>query len=208
MTDNPNPPRKKLRLGLILGGAVVALAIGLGVGVLARPYVYSGIVIQSSQPAPAMTGLVYDDGTSVDLAALRGEAVLIYFGYTHCPDLCPATLSTVNKALEELGSDADRINTFMVTVDPERDHLEDLGDYVRHFDDRFRGIWGSEADVRSVATQYGVHFEYDEADEAGDYLVAHSTQLLVVDPDGVLRLTYPAGVTPNELSSDLKELLK
>jgi protein SCO1/2 len=154
-----------------------------------------------------MDGLLYDDGQPVDIDALEGEVVLVYFGYTHCPDLCPTMLSTVDRALEGLGEAADRVETLMVTVDPERDTPEYLADYVTHFNERFRGVWGTEDDVRSVATSYGVHFEYDEPGADGSYLIGHSASLLAIDPEGVLRIVYPVGTEADALRADLKELL-
>lgn len=172
-----------------------------------RPHVFSGAVLQASTPAPEMEGLVYDDGEPVDIDALKGEVVLVYFGYTHCPDLCPTMLSTVNRALEGLGEEADQVETLMVTVDPVRDTPEYLADYVTHFNEGFRGVWGTEDDVRSVATSYGVHFEYDEPGADGNYLIGHTASLLAIDPEGVLRIVYPVGTEAEGLKADLKELL-
>ena len=187
--------------------AIAFLAAGFAAGVLFRPYVFSGSVIQSSEPAPPMTGLVFDDGTPVDLKAMRGDVVLVYFGYTHCPDLCPTMLSTVHQARNGLGADAHRVHMLMVTVDPGRDHIEDLGDYVRHFDEDFRGVWGPEPDVRSVATRYGIHYSYEDEAATDDYLVAHTASLLAIDPDGALRLLYQVGVTAEDLERDLREMI-
>lgn len=192
---------------LLAGGALLVLAVLLATGAF-RPYVFSGTVIQSSAPAPAMTGLTYDNGDPVDLTALRGDVVLVYFGYTHCPDLCPAMLSAVDKAVDALGGDGDRVSAMMVTVDPKRDQPAYLGEYVRHFNDDFHGVWGTKDEVRSVATQYGVHFQHEEADAEGNYLVAHTATLMAIDPDGVLRLVYPVGVTADELRRDMRELLR
>ena len=205
--ESPARPPRARWPWFLLGGLVVVL-LGLWVGGLLRPYVFNGTVIQSDAKAAPMTSLVYDNGEPVDLEPLRGEVVLIYFGYTHCPDLCPTMLSTVDASLDGLGDRADRVHTFMVTVDPTRDDQEYVGDYVRFFDDRFRGVWGSEQDVRLVATKYGVHFEYDEPDEDGNYLVAHTASLMAIDTDGVLRVVYPVGVTEEQLTSDLRELLR
>lgn len=172
-----------------------------------RPHVFSGSVLQASMPAPEMEGLVYDNREPVDIDELRGEVVLVYFGYTHCPDLCPTMLSTVNRALEGLGDDAGKVETLMVTVDPERDTPEYLAEYVDHFNESFRGVWGTEDDVRSVATKYGVHFEYDEPGEDGSYLIGHTASLLAIDREGVLRIVYPVGTQAESLRADLEELL-
>lgn len=153
-----------------------------------------------------MAGLVYDDGEPVDIAGLRGDVVLIYFGYTHCPDLCPTMLSTVNRALDGLDAAAGRVHMLVVTVDPRRDSPELLSEYVGHFNDNFRGVWGDEETVRSVASTYGVHFEYDEP-VGDDYLVGHTASLMLIDPEGVLRIVYPTGIHAGDLEKDLEELL-
>ena len=205
--ESPADSPRALWPWLLLGGLALVL-LTLWVSGLLRPYVFNGTVIQSDAKAAPMTNLVYDDGEPVDLDALDGEVVLVYFGYTHCPDLCPTMLATVDASLDDLGSRADRVNTFMVTVDPDRDDREYVGEYVRFFDDRFRGVWGSEQDVRFVATKYGVHFEHDEPDEDGNYLVGHTASLMAIDTNGVLRVVYPVGVTHEQLTSDLRELLR
>lgn len=175
---------------------------------LLRPHVYAGTVVQSSEPAPAMEGLTYAEGGEVDLEALRDDVVLVYFGYTHCPDLCPTTLSTAARAIEGLGSGGEDVTTMMVTVDPGRDTPELLAEYVAHFDERFRGVWGTEDQVRSVATRYGVTFEYEDPAADGSYEVGHTATLLAIDPQGALRLVYPVGVTAEDLERDLGELLR
>lgn len=191
-----------------LGTAVVVLVlVGLVVTGTLRPYVFSGTVIQSNTPAPPMDPLVYDNGDPVEIDALLGDVVLIYFGYTNCPDLCPTMLATVDRALGTLGERAERVKTMMVTVDPGRDSREFVGHYVRLFNSGFRGVWGSEQDVWSVATKYGVFFDYEEPDENRDYWVTHTASLMAVDPEGVLRLVYPVGVTAEELVRDLMELV-
>lgn len=191
---------------------VAGLSLPLLLGVLVifgplRPHVFSGSVLQASTPAPDMDGLIYDNGDPVNIESLRGGVVLVYFGYTHCPDLCPTMLSTVKRALEGLGEDAAKVETLMVTVDPNRDTPAYLAEYVGHFNESFRGVWGTEDDVRSVATKYGVHFEYDEPGADGDYLIGHTASLLAIDPDGVLRIVYPVGTEASALRADLEELL-
>jgi cytochrome oxidase Cu insertion factor (SCO1/SenC/PrrC family) len=181
----------------------------LAIAVIAifRPHVYSGVVLQSSEPAPAMDGLVYDTGEPVDVDALEGDVVLVYFGYTYCPDICPAMLGTVARAIDDLGDRAERVKAMMVTVDPTRDTPEVLSEYVAYFGEGIRGVWGSEGDVRSVASGYGVTFSYDEPLADGSYLVAHTGSLFAIDPEGALRIVYPVELTAEALAADLRELL-
>jgi protein SCO1/2 len=206
-TSAGSPPRRRRWLWLV-GAAVVALVAGVIAGGLFRPYVFAGSVIQSSEPAPSMDRLVYGNGESVELSDYAGDVVLVYFGYTHCPDLCPEMLSAVDRTVGSLGAYGERVHTMMVTVDPERDGPEFLDAYVNHFNPRFEGVWGSVEDVRAVATKYGVHFEYDLPDESGNYFVTHTAKLMAIDTEGVLRLLYPVGVTAEELTRDMRELLR
>lgn len=207
-TQTQGPPARPRRKWLWpVMGAVIGILLGVAVLSVFRPHVFSGVVLQSSDPAPVMDGLVYTDGQPVDIAALRGNVVFVYFGYTYCPDVCPLTLGTVDDALDDLGDAADRVKTIMVTVDPERDTPEVLESYVAAFNDEFRGVLGQEPDIRSVATQYGVTYQYEEEAADGSYLVSHTASLLAIDPEGALRVIYPFGVTAEELSADLGELL-
>lgn len=209
ITEKPRPSpetstNSSRRIWAVLTG-IVLLAVGVVLGFGFRPYVYAGTVLQSSEPAPSMAHLVYDDGSPVDLVSSQDKVVLVYFGYTNCPDLCPTMLSEIDGAVDSLGDDATRVETIMVTVDPERDQPESLGRYVRTFNEDFRGVWGERTSVFGVATRYGVHFEADDSGE--DYLIAHTSTLLAIDPEGVLRLAYPAGVTSEELATDIEALL-
>ena len=205
MTTDESVPRMKRRwlwvaipAGLLLMFAVFSMF---------RPHVYAGVVLQSSDPAPSMTGLVYDNGEPVELSALAGDVVLVYFGYTYCPDLCPTMLATVARAMDDVGDDATRVDAIMVTVDPARDSPDALADYVAHFSDRIRGVWGTEAEVRSVASGYGVTFTYDDPGEDGNYLVSHTGSLFAIDPGGALRVVYPVEITSTALAADLRDLL-
>jgi len=187
--------------------AAAAAAVALHIWGTFGPYVFSGDVIAGSAPAPSLAPLVYENGEPVDIEARRGDVVLVYFGYTRCPDICPTMLSAAARGLELAGDRAAGATLVMVTVDPERDTRAGVGEYVRLFDERFRGAWGTEDQVRSVAGAYGVTFSYAEPDETGAYWVNHSPQLMAIDREGVLRVVYPVGVEPTELASDLRELL-
>lgn len=206
MTEETTLP-KKFPWALIAAGVVAGALLAFLVLGLVRPHTFAGAELESPNLAPEMEGLVYDNGDPVSIEELRGDVVLVYFGYTNCPDLCPTTLATVARAKEDLGSRAEEVQTLMVTVDPTRDPMDLLGEYVRHFDPEFRGVWGTEEEVRHTATLYGVYFEYEEADEDGNYLVGHTSALFAVDRDGYARVVYPTGVAAGDLADDLKVLL-
>lgn len=171
-----------------------------------RPFPYSGTVMKAPTPAPSMDGLSLSDGTPVDIDAFEGDLLLVYFGYTSCPDVCPTTLSQVAAARRRLGDDAGRVHFLMISIDPERDTLDELGDYVEAFDPDFLGATGDPADVDRVAAQYGVFYAKGEA--LGDgYAVDHTATLMGIDGDGHLRIVWPALLDVERLASDLHQLL-
>jgi protein SCO1/2 len=199
-------PNRRSRLWLWVA-IPAALLLGFALLSMFRPHVYAGVVLQSSDPAPSMDELVYNTGEPVELSDLDGQVVLVYFGYTYCPDLCPTMLGTISRALDDIGDDVERVTAMMVTVDPGRDTPEVLANYVAHFGDHIRGVWGTESDVRSAASGYGVAFTYDEPDEEGNYLVSHTGSLFAIDPGGALRVVYPVELTSDALAADLRDML-
>ena len=141
-------------------------------------------------------------GQPRSLADWRGKVVVVFFGFTHCPDVCPTTLADVSQVLKQLGADAERVQVLFVTVDPERDTRELLGKYVTAFDPRFLGLWGDAAATQRAAREFKVY--YEKRKTADGYSVDHSGQTYVIDPRGRLRLF----VRPDRLASDLPEDLR
>ncbi len=187
--------------------AVTALSATAWVFVIPRlrPHVFHGVVMQSETPAPAIE-LEATTGGLVGLDSFAGKLVVVYFGYTHCPDICPATLASLNKALDLMGDGADDVQVVMVTVDPERDTVEYLADYMAYFDDSFIGMTGSMEDISRIATAYGVYFAADEGDAESGYTIAHNASVMVIGRDGHLRLILPPDVTADEIAADLRYL--
>lgn len=204
--SKPSPPRARRRVWAVAAAVAAAGILAFFVGTALRPHIYAGTVFQSPSPAPAID-LIAHTGEPVDLADYRGEVVLLYFGYTHCPDVCPLTLSNAAKAIDNLGSDGERVNVMMVTVDPERDTPELLGEYVTFFDESFLGLYGAEQDLARTAALYGVFYQAREGTPESGYLVDHTASLMAIDPDGFLRLLWTPDVTNEDLTADLRELL-
>jgi len=189
--------------------AILLFGLGRMVGGSVSPHLYAGTVLQESEPAPSMTSLVYGNGDPVDLTEFSDEVVVVYFGYTNCPDVCPTTLSSTATALLNLNEDErDRVEMLMVTVDPERDGPAELQEYVAFFDPEFRGVSGERVDIDAVASRYGIFHEAGEGDIESGYLVDHTATLLAIGTDGALRIVWPPTVSSSELTSDIKELLK
>lgn len=190
---------------------VAALLLGLAAGwviitLIGTPYTYHGTVIQSPERDSNFT-LIGPEGKPLSLYDFRGQAVLLYFGYTFCPDVCPATMVELAQATEMLGDEADKSQVIMVSVDPQRDTPEKLQSYVTHFDPSFIGVTGSEDEVAAVATQYGIYYEKHEGTVATGYLFDHTASVIVIDPDGYLRLVYPFGTPAEDIAGDLQQLI-
>jgi protein SCO1/2 len=141
------------------------------------------------------------------LADFRGKVVAIFFGYTHCPDVCPTTLSDFAAALQQLGPEADKVQVIFVTVDPERDTPDLLKQYVPAFSPRFLGMVTDAETLKQLAKEYKVVYQKTSVKAADDYLIDHSAGTYVYDPKGNIRLLMPYGSSPEAIAQDLKTLL-
>src|SRR5260221_12701287 len=142
------------------------------------------------------------------LADYRGKAVVIFFGYTNCPDFCPTTLAQLAEAMKQLGSDADRVQVLFVTVDPERDTPELLSNYVPAFYPRFIGLYGDAAATERTAKEFKIVYQKQPGPTPGTYTMDHSAGTYIFDPQGRLRLYVSYGQGPDVFAHDLRELLK
>jgi protein SCO1 len=140
------------------------------------------------------------------LEDFRGKAVVLFFGFTHCPDVCPTTLADIAAAVKSLGADAERVQVLMVSVDPERDTPESLAKYVTAFDPRFLALRGDLPATRKVAGEFKIYFEKRKSGES--YTVDHSAQSYVIDPQGRLRLLVRHDRIAQDLAPDLRTLLQ
>ena len=140
------------------------------------------------------------------IADFRGKAVVVFFGFTHCPDVCPTTLADMAGVMKKLGPDAGRVQMIFITVDPERDTPQALDQYVHAFDPRFIALRGDPAATQRVAKDFKIF--YEKRKEGDTYTVDHSAQSYVFDPPGRLRLLVrPQGIAA-DLPDDLRTLLK
>jgi len=153
--------------------------------------------------ALALTG---HDGKLRTLADFSGKVVVLAFGFTHCPDICPTTLADLAGVLKSLGADAERVQVLFVTLDPERDSREVLAKYVPAFDPRFLGLYGDLGATQRVAKEFKVFFEKQPT--GATYTVNHSAQSYVLDRDGRLRLFVKHDRIAADLPDDLRTLLR
>lgn len=145
-------------------------------------------------------------GRTRSLEEFRGKVVVISFGYTHCPDVCPVTLSDQAKAVKALGPEGSRVQVLFVTVDPLRDTAELLGNYVPAFDPTFIGLRGDEAATAQATKAFHVYAKANKG-PVESYTVDHSAQSFVLDPKGKLRLVVPYGTEPAAIAADLRLLM-
>ena len=163
--------------------------------------------MQSTQPVTNFT-LTGPGEQPVSLIDFRGKVVMLYFGYTFCPDVCPATMVELRDAMEILGDRSEDVQVIMITLDPERDTPEVLGAYLSHFDDSFIGLTGTPDELIAVTAPMGIFYEKHEGSAASGYLVDHTATVAVLDKTGKLRLIYPFGTTGEEMAADLKYLIR
>ena len=142
------------------------------------------------------------------LADFRGKAVVVFFGYTQCPDVCPTTLAELAEVMKKLGPDADRVQVLFVTIDPERDTPDLLSKYVPAFDPRFMGLYGDAAATARTAKEFKIIYQKQPGATPGSYTMDHSAGTYIFDPQGRLRLYVSYGQGPEVFAHDLRELLK
>ncbi len=141
------------------------------------------------------------------LADFRGKAVVIFFGYTQCPDVCPTTLAALAEAMKQLGPDADRVQVLFVTIDPARDTPALLSQYVPAFDARFLGLYGDDEATQKVAREFKIIYQKQPGSTPDTYTMDHSAGTYIFDPQGRLRLFVNHGQGPEVFAHDLRELL-
>jgi protein SCO1 len=147
------------------------------------------------------------NGKPRSLADFNGKAVVLFFGYTHCPDVCPTTLADIAGALRMLGPDAAKVQVLFVTADPERDTPELLAKYLPSFDPSFLGLTGSPEEIAKAAKEFKVFYQKQPGKTPETYTVDHSAGTFVFDPQGRLRLYVPYGKGADVFAHDLSILL-
>ncbi|HEY9089653.1 MAG TPA: SCO family protein [Anaerolineaceae bacterium] len=197
------------RWTLPVAGLVIGLAAVIILWDLVRPHTFAGTVMQSPQPAYSFT-LTGPGNQPVSLEDLRGKVVLLFFGYTSCPDVCPTTLYEMRAMLDALGSRAAQAQVVFVSVDPEKDTPQRMQAYLANIDseERFLGLTGDLDTLNEIAAQYGIFFQKRIISETGAYLIDHTATVLLVDGEGYLRVVYPYGTPGEAIAADVRYILK
>jgi protein SCO1/2 len=146
------------------------------------------------------------NGKPRTLSDFKGKVVILFFGFTQCPDICPTTLGASAAALNLLGSDADKVQGLFVTLDPARDTREVLSKYAPAFNPTFLGLYGDEAATAAAAKEFKVFFQKQPGAD-GNYTIDHTAASYAIDPQGRLRLYIKHGETPEQMAADIKLLL-
>ena len=153
--------------------------------------------------------LLDPDGKVRTLSDFKGKAVVIFFGYTQCPDVCPTTLTEMQQVMTLLGPQADKVQVLFITVDPDRDTAAILKQYVPAFDKRFLGLRpADQVALEKVAKDFMIYYKQVPGTSAGSYTIDHTAGSYAFDPEGRLRLYIKHAQGPEILAQDLKELLK
>jgi protein SCO1/2 len=147
------------------------------------------------------------DGKRRTDAEFRGKHMLVFFGFTHCPDFCPTALYTITQAMEKLGPKADRLAPIFISVDPERDTPAQIKNYAQNFDRRIVMLTGSADDIAAVARAYRVYYAKRPLEKAGEYTMDHSAYIYLLDPDGKYVTHFRHAVPPDELAKALDRRL-
>ena len=196
-----------IRKALLLGIAILA-----GIGIVyvtmtyARPYTYQGSLIDPPAPAPDFE-LLDQNGQPYRLSDQEGKVVLVFFGYTHCPDVCPVTLTDFKRIKARLGDQSQEVAFLFITADPERDTPEQLKRYLSNFDSDFVGLTQKRSLLEPVWSDYGVFQAKVETGDPDNYLVDHSARTYTIDKNGDLRLTYLFGTSSEVIAEDVVHLL-
>ncbi|NNJ09190.1 SCO family protein [Chloroflexales bacterium ZM16-3] len=149
-----------------------------------------------------------EGGKPLSLSDLRGKPVLVYFGYTFCPDVCPTTMAEFIRIKQDLGDQADQLAVLMVSVDPERDTPEVMQRYLKAFDPSFIGMSGDDATLRKIGGEYGLYYERHKVEgSAAAYLVDHSAAAYLIDKQGRLRMVYGYGTPHTVIAPDVQRLI-
>jgi protein SCO1 len=151
--------------------------------------------------------LTSDAGTDTTAADFRGKVVLLYFGYTHCPDVCPTTLARLAQAIRNLGTDAAKVRVLFVSVDPARDTVAVLKRYVSSFGPEFVGLRGSDEALERLSKRYRVAYSREKPGPDGDYAVTHSSAVFIFDGNGEARLLTTSSDPATKITKGLRQLL-
>jgi len=194
----------RLSAGALLAGSLVACD-QLGLGGSSKP-VFKGVDLTGAEYARSLN-LPDLDGRNRSLADFKGKVLVVFFGYTQCPDVCPTTMAELAEVKRSLGADGDRVQGIFVSVDPERDTAALLKAYLARFDPSFVALRGSEEQVKAAAKEFKVYFAKVPGKTAETYTMDHTAASFIFDTQGRVRVFSRYGSGAQALTDDIKMLL-
>jgi protein SCO1 len=203
MNAKLNAPGSRLMLLLAAFLCGLFLIFGVIVFVTGRPFSPIG---QAIAAIGGPLNLEDQNGKSFTDAQMKGHPFLVFFGFTHCPDICPTTLFDMSQMMKALGSDADRVGVLFITVDPDRDTSKVLKDYLSNFDPRLRGLTGDQAQIDAAIKEYRVYAKKVPL-ENGDYTMDHTAIVYLMDKDGRFVAPFNMSRTPEAEAADLRRYM-
>lgn len=200
--------RVQVALALPLLALAVLLAPFATQAIRTRTAHFEGQVFDPATPPQDFT-LTDQHGAPWQLSGQHGKAVLLYFGYTNCPDICPATMVLFQDVVKQLGSDANRVRFVFITIDPDHDTPVQLGNYLTAFDPTFVGLTGALAQLEPVYQSFGTYRTQTPATHTGDdHKFTHPTNIFGIDPHGRLRIVHDYGDPTESFTHDIRLLLR
>lgn len=195
-----------LVLTLAVAGTLLAGGVLLGTALRQRGITSGTVSTSGTATIGGPFTLVATNGQNVSDQTYRGKWVLIYFGYTYCPDTCPTALNSISVALEKLGSDANNLQPLFVTVDPKRDTRDVMAAYMKSFDSRILGLTGTKDEIAGVIRRYHLYVSQDKPESGGDdYFVSHSSYIYLMNPQEKFVDVIPGGAAGNEIAVWLRK---
>lgn len=185
---------------------MVGLLMVTGLQACKEPYEWHANDITGAMP-DLQFNLIGPDEDMISAQSLQGRPVLVFFGFTSCPDVCPTTLAQLKTVVKKLGPQADEVQVLLVSVDPDRDTPAVMKSYTAGFGPWVLGLTGPEADIDALRERYGVYASMESSDERGNYNVMHSPAVFVFDQHGSARLLFTDVSDSDAVASDLRELL-
>ena len=151
--------------------------------------------------------MVDETGTQRTLADYRGKVLVVFFGFTHCPDVCPTAMAELAQTMQLLGEDAEKAQVLMITVDPERDTPERLNTYVKAFNARFVGLSGSTEQLQKTAKSFKSYYSKEPGAKPGEYTMNHASSFYLIDGEGEARVLLSGNAPAQEIAHDIRQLL-
>lgn len=194
---------------ILIGGGILILVVVAAVisYAVAKPPSFRGTSYGEPYPPAAEIELTRADAEIFRLSNLRGKIVLLFFGYTSCPDVCPTTLAEMTQVINDLGDASQQVQVVFISVDPKRDTPAKVQEYAAKFNPGFIGLSGSQTELEPIWQSYSIFRAEVQTDSAMEYTVDHTARLYLIDMDGNLRLSYAYGTPVEDIVHDIEILL-